>query len=165
MANSVNIRNPSRLVILWLVWAVNSRTTVEPISMKISIILKLSGVTVPKRATGKPRTIQILKILLPIILPTRSPVSPRLAALMVVMSSGSEVPKATTVSEMMRSVIPMVLAIVEAELTTSSAPPTTPARPTKMSRSETPSLNLGSSIALLLLFLISLRFLRAVEKM
>ncbi len=135
--------------------------------MTMSIISKLSGVTVPKRATGKPKTIQMLKMLLPMMLPTRSSVSPRLAALIVVMSSGSEVPNATIVRAMMRSEIPIVLAIVEAESTTSSAPPTTPARPIIISSIEMPSLNFGCSIflALFLDFLFSSRFLRAVEKM
>ncbi len=87
--------------------------------MTISSISKLSGVMVPKIATGIPSTIQILKILLPMILPTRSSFSPRLAAVIVVTSSGSEVPKATTVRAIMRSEMPMVEAIVEAELTTS----------------------------------------------
>ena len=123
--------------------------------MTMSIISKLSGVTVPKRATGKPKTIQMLKMLLPMILPTRSSVSPRLAALIVVMSSGSEVPNATTVRAIIRSEMPMALAMVEAEFTTSSAPPTTPARPTMMSRIEMPSLNLGCSICLFLVFLLA----------
>ncbi len=43
--------------------------------MNRSIVWKLSGVMVPKIATGSPMTIQILKILLPIISPTIRSVS------------------------------------------------------------------------------------------
>ena len=136
---------PSKRVILCPLLAVSSKIAAEPTNITISIISKLSGVTVPNRVTGSPRTIQMLKMLLPIILPTKSSVSPRLAALMVVINSGREVPRATTVRAIMRSEIPMNLATVEAELTTSSAPPTTPARPTRIKTKEKPSLNLGFS--------------------
>ena len=91
----------------------------DPISMIMSSISKFSGVMAPKTATGSPSTIQILKMLLPIMLPTRSSFSFRLAAVIVVTSSGSEVPRATTVRAIMRSDIPMVEAIIEAEFTTS----------------------------------------------
>lgn len=58
----------------------------------------------------------------------------------------------------MRSEMPIEEAMVEAELTTSSEPPTTPARPTKTRRSEMPSLNFGFSTSAL-----AVRFLRAME--
>lgn len=48
------------------------RMTDEPIIMMMSRSSKLPGVMVPKIATGRPRTMQILKMLLPIMLPTRS---------------------------------------------------------------------------------------------
>ena len=93
---------------------------------------------------------------------------------MVVMSSGREVPRATIVRAIRRSEMPIDLAMVEAELTTSSAPPTTPTRPTRISKSETPSLNFGWSVeaglrdldlaVFALVDLASLRLLRAVEK-
>lgn len=126
----------------------------------MSMISKLSGVMVPKSVTGRPSTIQILKILLPMILPTMSSVSPFLAALMVVMSSGREVPKAMTVRAIMRSEMPMALAMFEAEETTSSLPPTTPARPSTIRIKETLSLYFGFSTSLPALLL---RFLRARE--
>ena len=151
---------PSRREILWPLLEARRRITVAPTSMMRSMTSKLSGVTVPKSATGRPRTIQMLKMLLPIILPTRSSFSPRLAALTVVMSSGREVPKATIVRAIMRSEMPIDEAMVEAELTTSSEPPTTPARPTRMRRSEMPSLNFGFSTSVL-----AVRFLRAMEMM
>lgn len=87
--------------------------------MITSIISKLSGLMPPKIATGSPSTIQILKILLPIMLPTRSSFSWRRAAVIVVTSSGSEVPKATTVRAMIRSEIPITDAMFDAEFTTS----------------------------------------------
>ena len=152
--------NPSERVILRPVFATRSKITVEPINMIISRISKLFGVIVPKRATGRPRTMQILKILLPTMLPTRRSVSPRLEALMVVISSGRDVPKAMIVRAMMRSEIPTAVAILEAELTTNSAPPTTPTRPTMVRRKEIPSLYCGFSTSFL-----DLRFLRAVEIM
>ena len=94
-------------------------------------------------ATGRPSTMQILKISLPMILPTKSSFSPRLAAVMVVTSSGREVPKATTVRAMMRSEMPILLAMVDAELTTSWLPATTPTSPIATKRNDLPSLYLG----------------------
>ena len=91
----------------------------EPIIMMMSKSSKLPGVIVPKMATGRPSTIQILKILLPTILPTRSSFSWRRAAVIVVTNSGRDVPKATTVRAMIRSEMPIIAARVEAELTTS----------------------------------------------
>ena len=116
------------------------------------------GATVPKISAGRPSTMQILKILLPMMLPTSNSVSFFLAAAMVVTSSGSDVPKATMVSAIMRSDTPKVCAILVAEFTTSSAPPMIPARPTTTSSREIPSLNLGFSTSVA-----ALRSLRAVE--
>ena len=120
------------------------------ISMARSITWKLSGVMVPKIATGSPITMQILNMLLPMILPTIKSVSLRLAATMVVISSGREVPKATMVRAMMRSVIPIDEAMLEALLTTSWLPAIKPARPIILSRNDLPSLYFGFSAFLLL---------------
>ncbi len=127
-------------VILWSLRATSQRTAAEPISITISIISKFSGVMVPKMATGSPRTIQILKILLPMILPTKSSFSPRLAAVIVVTSSGSDVPMATTVRAIIRSEMPITWAMADAELTTSWLPATTPIRPSNTKRRDLPSL-------------------------
>ena len=112
----------------------------------------------PEKATGRARTIQILKMLLPTMLPTSKSLSPFLAAVMVVTSSGNEVPSATMESEMMRSEIPITVAMAEAELTTSWLPATTPTSPKMMSKKDLPSLYLGFST-----FLASFLFLRARE--
>ena len=112
------MRAPSRRVIGLPFLATSQRRTVEPSSMAISRNSKLSGVMVPNMATGTPRTTQILKMLLPMMFPTSSSFSLRLAAVMVVTNSGNDVPNATTVSAMMRSEIPIAEASVEAELTT-----------------------------------------------
>ena len=130
----------------------------EPIIIMMSKSSKLPGVMVPKMATGRPRTIQMLKILLPIMLPTRSSLSWRLAAVMVVTSSGKEVPKATTVRAITRSEIPIAEAIVEAELTTSWLPATTPASPRSTKTNDKPSLYFGFSIAFLSLRLVLTMF-------
>ena len=53
----------------------------------------------PNKATGKASTIPILKILLPTTLPIAISCSPFLAAITDVTSSGSDVPKATIVNE------------------------------------------------------------------
>ena len=90
----------------------------EKTNMMRSRVSKFSGLIPPDMAIGRARTIQILKILLPTILPTRRSDSPFLAAVMVVISSGREVPSATMLSEMIRSEMPMAVAMVEAELTT-----------------------------------------------
>ncbi len=141
----MSIKAPSFLEIGLPRLATSQRRAAEATIMTTSSISKLSGLMPPKMATGRPRTIQILKILLPIMLPTRSSFSPRLAAVMEVTNSGKEVPKATTVKAMMRSEIPMVLAIVEAEFTTSWLPPTTPIRPNRTKRNDLPSFHLGFS--------------------
>ena len=136
---------PSRRVMRLPFLATSQSNAEEPISMTMSKTSKLSGVMVPKIATGMPNTIQILKMLLPMILPTRSSFSPFFAAVMVVTSSGSDVPNATTVRAMIRSVIPMLDAIVDAELTTSWLPATTPMRPMSTNKKDLPSLYLGFS--------------------
>ena len=100
----------------------------------------------PKMATGSPMTMHILKILLPIILPTMRSVSLRRAATIVVTSSGSDVPMAITVSAIIRSETPMAEAMKEALFTTSWLPSTRPASPTIVIREDLPSLYLGSSV-------------------
>ena len=154
-----SISIPSRRVILWLRRAKKQSKTEEITNMARSITSKLFGVMPPAKTTGKARTIQMLKILLPTMLPTSKSLSPFLAAMMVVMSSGKEVPRAIIVSEMMRSEIPMTSAIVEAEFTTSWLPPTTPIKPKITKRNDLPILYLGFST-----FLASFLFLRAREK-
>ena len=138
------------------------RRAEEKINMMRSISSKWSGVMVPEMRTGSARTTQMLKILLPTMLPTRRSDSPFLAAVMVVTSSGKEVPIAITVSEMMRSDIPNDVAMKVAELTTNWLPPTTPTKPKITNRNDLPSLYLGFSTS----FLADLprRFLRAMEK-
>ena len=69
---------------------------------------------------------------------------------MVVTNSGSDVPKAITESEIKRSEIPIALAMVLAESTTSSLPPTTPINPRTTKRNDLPILYFGFSISLLL---------------
>ena len=126
--------------------------------MARSMTSKFCGDIPPEMATGSARTIQILKILLPTMLPMRRSDSCFLAAVIVVTSSGREVPRATMESEMMRSEMPKVVAMVLAELTTSWLPATTPARPIITRRKDLPSLYLGFST-----FLASFLFLRARE--
>ena len=116
--------------------------------MTRSITSKFSGVIAPVIATGRARTMQILKILLPTIFPTRRSDSPFFAAVIVVTNSGREVPIATIEREIIRSEIPIAVAIDEAELTTSWLPAITPARPIKTSRKDFPSLYLGFSTLL-----------------
>ena len=132
----------------------------EKISIARSMISKLFGAIEPLISTGRASTTQMLKMLLPMMLPTSRSDSPFLAAVMVVTSSGSEVPMAMTVSEMMRSEMPMVLARNEAEFTTNWLPPTTPARPMMTNKNDLLSLYLGFSTS----FLADLprRFLRAM---
>ena len=146
-------------VILWSRRARKQSKTEEITSMVRSITSKLLGVMPPAKATGKARTMQMLKILLPTILPTSKSLSPFLAAMTVVTSSGKEVPRAIIVSEMMRSEIPIVVAMVEAEFTTSWLPPTTPTKPKITKKKDLPILYLGFST-----FLASFLFLRASEK-
>lgn len=131
---------------------------VEAISITRSMISKLAGEIEPEMAIGRARTTQMLKILLPTILPTNRSLSPFLAAVIVVTSSGREVPRAMTEREMMRSEMPTALAMKDAELTTSWLPPTTPRRPAITRKNDLPSLYSGFST-----FLFSLRFLRASE--
>ncbi len=119
---------------------------------------KLVGEMEPEIATGRARTMQILKMLLPTMFPTKRSLSPFLAAVTVVTNSGREVPSATIVKETMRSEMPMAVAIVEAELTTSSLPKTIPTRPIRTKRKDFPSFHFGFSTSLA-----SFLFLRASE--
>ena len=64
-------------------------------------------------------TMQILKILLPMMLPTIRSVSLRRAATIVVTSSGKDVPNAMMVRATTLSEMPIVVAIEEALLTMS----------------------------------------------
>ena len=132
-------------VILWSRRARKQSKIEEMTNMARSITSKLLGVMPPAKATGKAKTIQMLKILLPTILPTSKSLSPFLAAITVVTSSGREVPRAMMVSEMMRSEMPMASAMVEAELTTNWLPLTTPIRPKMTKRKDLPILYLGFS--------------------
>ncbi len=145
MAKTISIKEPSFFDIGLPFLATNHRRAAEATIMKTSSISKLSGLMPPKIATGRPSTIQMLKMLLPIMLPTRSSFSWRRAAVMEVTSSGREVPKATTVRAMMRSEMPMTVAIFEAEPTTSWLPPTTLASPSKTNKKDLPSFHLGFS--------------------
>ena len=136
-----------------------SRAALATIMMTSSISKDL-GSTAPKIATGSPSTIQILKMLLPIMLPTRSSFSWRRAAVMVVTSSGREVPNATTVRAIIRSEMPMALARNEAELTTNWLPATTPTSPRITKRKERGSFHLGFSMTF-----VSLRLRRIIARM
>ena len=94
-------RAPSNLPILWSRRVKRNNKTADKTNITRSIVWKLSGVMVPKKATGSPMTIQMLKMLLPMIFPTIRSVSLRFAAVIVVMSSGREVPRATMVRAIM----------------------------------------------------------------
>ena len=87
-----------------------------------SNLAKLFTIISPKSNTGIPKTIAILKILLPIILPTSKSVSRFKAATIDVTNSGSDVPRAIIVKEIILSLTPNFLAIVVAEETTNSLP-------------------------------------------
>ena len=72
-----------------------------------------------------PITKSILKILLPTIFPIAIPAFPLRAAETDVTSSGRDVPNATIVSPIKRSLMPQALAIVVAPFTTNWLPITT----------------------------------------
>ena len=115
----VSIRTPSVREILWLRRARKQSKTEETISIARSITSKLLGVMPPVKITGRAKTMQMLKMLLPTILPTSKSLSFFLAAITVVTSSGRDVPSAMIVREMMRSEMPIEVAMAEAEFTTS----------------------------------------------
>ena len=71
-------------------------------------------------------------MLLPITLPMARPGIPLRAAMMVVASSGRDVPTATTVRPMMASLTPSDEAIPEAPSTNQLPPPTSAPRPTSV---------------------------------
>ena len=131
----------------------------EITSITKSIISKLFGVIPPANATGKAKTTQILKILLPTILPTSRSLSPFFAAITVVTSSGRDVPSAIIVREMTRSEMPIVVAMVEAEFTTSWLLAMMLTRPSMVKIKDLLRVYLGLST-----FLASALFLRASEK-
>lgn len=106
---------------------------------------KLVGVTAPNRATGTPRTMQMLKMFEPRMLPRTSSVSPFLAATIVVTSSGRDVPRAMTLRAITRSEMPILLAILVAESTTKLEPTIIPTRPRAVNSRDRPSFHLGFS--------------------
>ncbi len=71
-----------------------------------------------------PTTKRILKILLPTILPTAISALPLIAAVTLVTSSGREVPKATMVRPINRSLMPKISASAVAASTATSEPST-----------------------------------------
>jgi len=79
-----------------------------------SITSKLDGLMLPYRITGIPSTIHMLNILLPIMLPNNKSCSPFLEDTIVVINSGSDVPKAMIVSDIIRSLKPISKAILDA---------------------------------------------------
>lgn len=113
-------------------------STEDAINMIKSMLWKLTGVIVPYMATGIPRTIHILKMLLPIMLPSSKSCSFFLDETMVVINSGKEVPKAMIVREITLSLIPIVVAIEVAFLTTNSLPIIMPTNPIATNRSDFP---------------------------
>lgn len=77
-------------------------------------------VTGPNKAVGKPKTIQILKMLVPIILPTVISNSPFLADDTVIINSGSDVPMTMTVIVIILAEMLKYSATVLVEFTTMS---------------------------------------------
>ena len=77
----------------------------------------------------QPSTRNILKILLPMTLPSAMPVLPFSAAVTEVASSGSDVPAATMVRPITASLTPSPAAMPEAPATKRSPPYISPARP------------------------------------
>ena len=122
MINIKIIIIPSFLPICFLVFATIYNTNADRINIAISIIEKPEAFIVPNIATGSPKTIQILNILLPIILPTNSSSSPFFEDAIDVISSGSDVPKAIIVRPIILSLIPNTLAIDVEYLTTRLLP-------------------------------------------
>ena len=78
----------------------------DNINAAISIILKPFALIVPNIATGTPKTIHILNILLPIMLPTNKSCSPLIDAVIDVISSGNDVPNAIIVKAIILSLTP-----------------------------------------------------------
>ena len=79
--------------------AKKNNTTADMIKAIISIYENAPPPTPPKIATGRPATMPILKIFYPTILPIAISYSPFFVAITEVTNSGSEVPSATIVSE------------------------------------------------------------------
>lgn len=99
----------------------SQNSTQEPVRVnksKLPIEPKLSG----RMVAEVPSTRNILKILLPITLPTAMPVRPLSAAVIDVASSGSDVPAATTVRPITASLTPSEDAMPEAPFTKQSPP-------------------------------------------
>ena len=108
---------PSVLSRPFFVLANINNSTLVNIKKAKSIGLKLDGVTLPYIVTGIPSTMQILNILLPIILPSNKSCCPFLDDTIVVTSSGSDVPNAIIVKDIILSLSPKAEAISLALLT------------------------------------------------
>lgn len=110
-----------------------------------SILVKLLALIPPNMATGTPNTIQILKMLLPMILPTNISCSPFIDEIIVVTNSGKDVPNAIIVSDINLSLHPIILAILDALSTTKLLPITIPPKPIITKDIDLINPNLGSS--------------------
>lgn len=130
---------PLLLVIVLLVLENTKSITADATSIIRSIGLKLPVGIVPYIRTGNPKTTHILNMLLPIMLPTSKSCSPFLDDTIVVTNSGSEVPKATIVKDIILSLSPSVLAILEALFTTRSLPNIMHASPSAIKNIDLPS--------------------------
>ena len=118
-----------------------------------SINWKVDGTRFPNIATGRPKTIHILKMLLPIIFPTKISCSFLIEEIIAVTNSGSDVPRATIVKEITLSEIPNICAISVALFTTKSLPINMPDRPNVMKMIDFPKLYFGDSASSSILFL------------
>lgn len=95
----------------------------------ISLDIMLFDTKMGRTVAVMPIITRMLKILLPTTLPTASSPFPPAADIMLIASSGAEVPNATTVSPTTRSEIPILRAMAEEPSVSQLAPKRIRARP------------------------------------
>ena len=96
----------------------------------ISILTVLPCTAIGLIRAAIPIIRKTLNVLLPITFPMASSVFPEVEDKMLTISSGAEVPKATTVSPMVRAEIPNLSAMLDAPSTSHTAPKISNANPT-----------------------------------
>jgi len=97
----------------------------------------------PRITIGKPSTMQMLKMLLPTMLPIAMLFSPFFAATTVVTNSGRDVPIEMIVTDIIFWLMPMLSARVATFLTTNSLPRIIPPKPNIIINNDMGTLNFG----------------------
>ena len=108
-----------------------SSARAERITSGISLVMMLRSIRMGENRAVTPIITRTLKILLPTTLPTAISALPLSAEMKLIVSSGAEVPKATMVRPITRSLTPHLRAMAEAPSVRALAPTRMSTRPNR----------------------------------